>query len=188
LAREYKRLHVNCHYLGVELMPEYAKLARRHCDTVLELDIEAADDELFRTELVGDCWVFGDTLEHLRDPWHVLSRIRKSLPGDGCIVACIPNAQHWSVQARLNSGAFRYEQAGLLDRSHLRWFTRLTIVEMFHAAGFRIADGRSRVFDEPAREKVLPAIRMMAERSGADPQTAMNDAMPLQYVVRAVPV
>lgn len=187
LAREYKKINGACSYIGIDVVPEYTKLARRYCDTVLELDIESVDEKFLQDNLNCDCWVFGDALEHLRDPWLLLSRVRKIIPGEGNIVACIPNAQHWSVQARLNCGMFRYQISGLLDKTHLRWFTRTTIIEMFQTAGFRIVEGRPRIFDDPEREKVLPAIRLMAQCIGADPEVAVNDALPLQYVVRAVP-
>ena len=104
------------------------------------------------------------------------------------IVACIPNAQHWSVQVRLNSGAFRYEDAGLLDRTHIRWFTRITIGELFSSCGFRIVEGGGRVFEEPkGRDLVLMGIQALAEASGVDPEKAREDAIPFQWIVRAVP-
>jgi 2-polyprenyl-3-methyl-5-hydroxy-6-metoxy-1,4-benzoquinol methylase len=187
LAREYKKVNGNCYYVGVEIVPEYVKLAQRYCDKVLELDIENVDEVLLRGDLQCDCWVFGDVLEHLRDPWHLLGKIRQTISNNGSVVACIPNAQHWSVQTRLNSGALRYEEAGLLDKTHLRWFTRTTIIEMFQNAGFEIIQGTPRIFDKPERQKVLPAIRMMASLTGADPERAVQDAIPFQYVVRAIP-
>src|SRR5215470_13289467 len=148
MAREYKKLNAQCHYLGIEIDPGYAQLARRYCNTVLELDVESLDAAGV-AGLESDCWVFGDSLEHLRDPWALLHRVRAAMPADGHVIACIPNAQHWSVQARLSCGELRYEQAGLLDRTHLRWFTRITILEMFQQAGFKIVAGHSRVFNEP---------------------------------------
>jgi SAM-dependent methyltransferase len=187
LAREYKKINPDCFYIGVEIAAEYARLAQRYCDRVVELDIEAADEEFFKENAACDCWIFGDTLEHLRDPWLLLSRIRGVVPDSGCIVACIPNVQHWSVQARLSCGQFRYEESGLLDRTHLRWFTRTTIREMFEASGFRVVTGFPRTFEEPEREKVLPVIREMAKSMGFDPDKAVSDALPQQYVVRAVP-
>jgi len=187
LAREYKKTNGNCRYIGVDIVPEYVTLAQRHCDTAIGLDIEAADEGFFKEAASCDCWIFGDSLEHLRDPWLLLSKVRKVIPSTGCIVACIPNAQHWSVQARLNCGEFRYEALGLLDRTHLRWFTRMTIIEMFSGAGFNIAEGYPRIFDEPAREKILPGIRAMATSIGINADMAVNDAIPFQYVIRAVP-
>lgn len=187
LAREYKKVNSGCRYIGIEVMPEYAVLARRFCDAVHAMDIENLDEEVMRDRFPADCWVFGDTLEHLRDPWLVLARIRRVLPPDGCVVACIPNAQHWSVQARLNCGVLRYEESGLLDRTHLRWFTRVTIMEMFSNAGFRIDAGFPRAFAEPGQPGLQQAIKMMAQSIGADPDVAYRDALPIQYVVRAMP-
>ena len=188
LAREYKKLNPICRYLGVEVMPQYVPLAQRHCDEVYAVDIESLDEAAMRGLLPADCWVFGDTLEHLRDPWAVLGRIRRLLPTDGSVVACIPNAQHWSVQARLNCGALRYEAAGLLDRTHLRWFTRVTILEMFSNSGFRIDAGHPRGPAELEHPELALAIRAMAKSIGADPEQAYRDCLPIQYVVRAVPV
>src|SRR5665647_674801 len=95
LAREYKKINSNCRYIGVECVSEYAKLAERHCDSVIETDIESVDENFLRDTLACDCWIFGDALEHLMNPWLLLSRIRKIIPDNGSIVACIPNAQHW---------------------------------------------------------------------------------------------
>ena len=187
LAREFKKLVPDCDYVGVEIDPGYAEAARRHCDRVLALDIEAADDAFWAAHADRDCWIFGDTLEHLKDPWTVLRRIRKGIPASGHVVACIPNAQHWSLQARLCVGDLRYEASGLLDRTHLRWFTRRTIIEMFDQAGFRITEGLPRIFDEPQRDRFLPAIEQMARLLGADPKVAVEDALPLQYVVLGSP-
>lgn len=188
LAREYKKINPECRYLGVEIDPGYAKLARRYCDEVFLVNIEDAPEEFSFSSKDADCWIFGDSLEHLVDPWRVLAKVKQGLTAAGCVVACIPNAQHWSVQARLCCGEFRYEDAGLLDRTHLRWFTRLTIIEMFQSAGFRIAEGHPRIFEESNRGPFLEAIRRMAEISGADPDLAVSDAVPIQYVIKAVPV
>lgn len=187
LAREFKKIAPDCDYLGVEIDAGYAGLAKRYCDRSLVLDIEQADDAFWSENADRDCWIFGDTLEHLRDPWAVLGRIRRNIPAAGSVVACIPNAQHWSLQARLSAGDFRYAQEGLLDRTHLRWFTRQTIIEMFDQAGFAIAEGVPRIFDEPQRDRFLPAIEQLARQAGADPKIAVEDALALQYVVRAVP-
>lgn len=187
LAREYKKINHRCRYIGVEVMPQNIPLAARYCDSVLQMDIESAGESVLRESLPGDCWIFGDVLEHLRDPWTLLGRIRSFIAADGSIVACIPNAQHWTVQARLNCGEFVYEESGLLDKTHLRFFTRKTIMEMFQRTGFRIVEALPRVFEEPMRDRVMPVIRQMAASIGADPEMAAHDAMAFQYVVRAVP-
>ena len=106
---------------------------------------------------------------------------------DGCVVACIPNAQHWSVVLRLAVGEFVYEDAGLLDRTHLRWFSRKTIVRMFSEAGFDVELIVPRVFEEDGYDVYAPLIEDFAELAGLSPMEAKMDARPLQYVIRARP-
>ena len=186
LARAYVGINSQCRYTGIEIDPDFAAVAQDYCDEVVCGNIEHLADDEFLKFFPSDCWIFGDTLEHLRDPWLVIAKIAKNIPVGGHIIACIPNAQHWSLQARLNIGDFRYEATGLLDATHLRWFTRSTIIELFHNAGFRIEAGLPRIFPEPAREKYLPLIAEMAKISNTDPNLAVNDALPLQYVIKAV--
>ena len=188
LAREYRKVNPSCRYTGIEIDSEYAETARTWCTRVLVGNIEHMSDEEFASLLPATCWIFGDVLEHLYDPWTVLRRIRKSLPYDGSVVACIPNAQHWSIQFRLNSGEFRYEDAGLLDRTHIRWFTKTTIVELFRTTGFEIAEGGARVLHEPNRDQALDGIRALATAIGIDADEAATNATPFQWVVRATPV
>lgn len=188
LAREYKKFNPDVDYTGIEIDPDYADMARAHCDRVLDLNIEHASPDMLATELAADCWVFGDVLEHLRDPWKTLSNIRQSMSAGGSVVTCIPNAQHWSVQARLSIGDFRYADSGLLDRTHIRFFTRATMLEMLQDAGYRVEAAVARTFDEPQRDAFLPIIGAMAAAAGADAQTAINDAMAFQYVFRAVAI
>ncbi|SIT49621.1 Methyltransferase family protein [Paraburkholderia piptadeniae] len=189
LAREYRKLNPDVHYVGIEVVPEYAELARAHCDEVTVLDIETVDEARFRSDLAADCYVFADVLEHLRDPWDVLRKIHAALTANngGYVVACIPNMQHWSIQARLSYGDLRYADMGLLDRTHLRWFTLQTMIEMFAQTGYQVEDGARRIFHEPQRETFLPVIKAMAAAAGGDGEAAVRDALPLQYVIKAVP-
>lgn len=187
LAREFKKVSPSCHYIGVEIDPHYTELAKRYCDETHCLNIEQVDSGFWAQHRDRDCWIFGDTLEHLTDPWKVLASIRSVIPANGSVVVCIPNAQHWSILVKLSVGDFRYKDRGLLDRTHLRWFTRQTMIEMFQQAGFKLDRGLPRVFSEPMRDKFLPAIEQLARLAGADPATAVRDALPQQFVMRAVP-
>lgn len=187
LAREFKKISPSCNYLGIEIDSDYAALAQRYCDSTMVINIEDADDEFFEENSYRDCWIFGDTLEHFKDPWKILKKIRNVIPSHGSIVSCIPNAQHWSLQMRLNIGDFRYEDHGLLDRTHLRWFTRTTMLEMFEQTGFTVTGGLSRIFHEPQRDAYLPIIGEMAKLSGSNPEVAIADCIPFQYVIKAIP-
>ena len=93
LAREFKRINPACHYLGIDIDEEYARLANRHCDQTTALNVDEVGADFFKQHQTRDCWIFGDTLEHLRSPWKVLRGIRDVIPVHGCVLACIPNAQ-----------------------------------------------------------------------------------------------
>jgi len=188
LAKAYKVKNPGCEYIGIEVEPSYAEEAREFCDTCIVGNIEDFESDFWKAHGDVDCWIFGDVLEHLKDPWSTLAHIREVIPREACVVACVPNAQHWSIQVRLSVGDFRYEDSGLLDRTHLRWFTRQTLVELFQQTGFQITEGRPRVLKETHREKFIPLIGQLAKEAGADPDIAMKDAVPFQFVIKASPV
>jgi 2-polyprenyl-3-methyl-5-hydroxy-6-metoxy-1,4-benzoquinol methylase len=86
-----------------------------------------------------DCIVFADVLEHLRDPWETLSRYIKWLKPGGVVVASIPNVRNMALLYNLIvRGRWEYQESGILDRTHLRFFTRIEIGKMFENAGLKI--------------------------------------------------
>ena len=85
-----------------------------------------------------DAILFIDALEHFRDPWEVLARCRSSLSERGAVLAFIPNIGHLKARLSLLSGSFRYTATGLMDRTHLRFFDRKSVRELFTASGYRI--------------------------------------------------
>lgn len=171
--------------VGIEVDAALAALARTRLPRVLAADVERLDDAMLAALAPVDAWVFGDVLEHLVDPWALLARIRATLAPSGAVAACIPNMQHWSVTVRLVTGELHYEAAGLLDRTHLRWFTRATIDAMFRGAGYDVVRWGRRVYDAPMRDRALAAIGNMAAVVGADPDAARSDADVFQWLVLA---
>lgn len=85
-----------------------------------------------------DYIIFGDVLEHLRHPEEVVQMCRNMLNENGSIIASIPNVMHISVIEQLIDGRFRYSDAGLLDRTHIHFFTYREIMELFLHAGYTI--------------------------------------------------
>lgn len=85
-----------------------------------------------------DAILFLDSLEHFRDPWKLLEDCRTNLSERGCVVAFIPNVAHLSARLQHARGSFRYTTTGLMDRTHLRFFDRATVRELFEATGYRI--------------------------------------------------
>jgi hypothetical protein len=187
LARMVKDRNPACHYGALGIEPERAALAKGACDVVLNHDVDRLGDEFFRAYADVDCWVLDQALERLKHPELLLGRIRKTIAAGGSIVAIIPNAQHWSVQARLCLGDFRYATAGLMHTAHLRWFTRGTIFELFQKAGFKVVHGLPVIHAKLDNPAIAAALRQLAASVGADPELALEDAQAAAYIVRAVP-
>lgn len=187
LAKVHRAAHPDCEVYGIDIDADYAAAAAEHCNRALAGDIETMDAALFDSLFPSDCWVFGDCLEHLRDPWAVLRRVRAKIDPQGCLLACIPNAQHWSVQWRLVTGLFQYEDQGLLDRTHVRWFTRHTMFELFADTGWHVEQAISRTMHFPQDQGGLAGVRAFAQAIGIDPERAVADATPMQYIFKLVP-
>jgi SAM-dependent methyltransferase len=121
--------------VGVEPDPTRAARARaRGFDVHAELLTEA----LVRRLGLFDVVMFADVLEHLPDPLALLRVATTVLVPGGGIVASVPNVAHWSVRTDLLRGRFQYRETGIMDATHLRWFTHDGIALLFKAAGFRI--------------------------------------------------
>lgn len=121
---------------GVEPDPSVAARAAAHYDRVLTgsfPEVLAGDDTQF------DCIVFNDVLEHLVDPWEALRRGVERLAPGGRVLASIPNVRFVrTVVDLVVRGDWRYADSGVLDRTHLRFFTRRTAVSMFRGAGLDV--------------------------------------------------
>ncbi len=87
-----------------------------------------------------DVIVFGDVLEHIVDPSEVLNQCHSLLVEGGVIVASIPNVSHIAIRAMLLDARWEYGDLGILDRTHLRFFTRQTILELFHDSLYSVID------------------------------------------------
>jgi len=86
-----------------------------------------------------DCITFNDTIEHFPDPWDALYRARTLLEPGGEVVASIPNVRHYSVIRPLFfNGRWTYRDAGIMDRTHLRFFTRRSAIDLFEQAGYQV--------------------------------------------------
>lgn len=125
--------------VGVEPDPTAATEARKHFDHVHEGGYPHAVPEGEQFDVV----TFVDVLEHLADPWSALRDAGPHLNPGGVIVASIPNVRYWFVVADLAlRGRWTYRDSGVLDRTHLRFFTRSSIEDLFTESGFVIDDMR----------------------------------------------
>jgi 2-polyprenyl-3-methyl-5-hydroxy-6-metoxy-1,4-benzoquinol methylase len=134
LGRALKAQRPGVEVRGVEPVASVAERARAVLDDVLT---GGAEDEPPASWPKPDCVIFADVLEHLVDPWTALSRWRERLRPGGSVVASVPNVAHHSVVRGLIAGRFDYADAGILDRTHLRFFTRASIIDLFERAGLK---------------------------------------------------
>ena len=126
-------------YVGVEIDEGAAEKARSCLDRVICGDIEnMAPDDADLPKETFDLVICNDVLEHLYDPWKVLNFLRDRLKTGGRIIASIPNVQNLSVVLNLIGGNWTYTPFGLLDATHIRFFTLPEIQRMFECGGFRI--------------------------------------------------
>jgi 2-polyprenyl-3-methyl-5-hydroxy-6-metoxy-1,4-benzoquinol methylase len=121
---------------GIEVEPAPATRATAWYDNVITgefpADLPADVREL-------DCAVFNDVLEHLIDPWAALRALHNHLADDAVIVASIPNLRYLPVLYKLLvNGTFTYTPTGVLDQTHLRFFTKKSIVELFESTGYSV--------------------------------------------------
>jgi 2-polyprenyl-3-methyl-5-hydroxy-6-metoxy-1,4-benzoquinol methylase len=122
---------------GIELTPDAAKTAQTRLTEVLTGDIQELS--LKKYERSFDCIICADVIEHLADPWQTLRKLSPVLTSHGFIIASIPNVKYWPVMLNLIfHDQWRYVESGVLDMTHLRFFTKTTIIEMFQNTGYSI--------------------------------------------------
>jgi O-antigen biosynthesis protein len=125
----------NC-IVGVELDPQAAREAEHWCERVIVGDIETTALPLDPASF--DVILCGDVVEHLRDPAGVLARLRPFLKPGGSLILSTPNIANWAMRLSLLAGRWRYTDRGFLDRTHVHFFTRATLVEAVERAGYRV--------------------------------------------------
>lgn len=168
--------------IGVEMDPVAAEAAGRVLDRVHRGDIET----LVLPYPAGsfDAIITADILEHLRDPWGLLTRLSPLLSPEGRLIACLPNVRHWSVVRGLLEGEWTYLPAGILDRTHLRFFTRRSGQALIESAGLCV------IRTEPIRSAGPPDLATLVEACRGlllDASTLVDEASVAQYLYLAAP-
>jgi 2-polyprenyl-3-methyl-5-hydroxy-6-metoxy-1,4-benzoquinol methylase len=126
-----------CRVTGLEINPKAAEKARQVLDEVIVADVEQS--ETFRDlKQRYDVILFLDILEHCRFPEKVLQGARNVLASNGSVIASIPNIANWSIRMSLLLGRFDYEPMGIMDETHLKFYTIKTARQLFDVAGYKI--------------------------------------------------
>lgn len=187
LAAAYRRVNPDVDYRGVEMHGAAADIARARLDHVTVGDLEklgAADIGVEPGTL--DAVLYGDVLEHLVDPWAALKKHVEWLSPGGQVLACIPNVQHWSLVAPLLTGKWEYQDQGLLDRTHLRFFSLETMRDLFQSAGLTVDLAQGRGNTSPQHAQVVKLLGPMLGALKLDPKAYAQRSQPIQYIIRGM--
>ncbi len=168
-----------CDVTGLEYSPVLAAEARKRLTRVFEGDIEQLVADGFDPGGPFDCVIMADVLEHLRDPWRVVQWAADQIGDGGSMVISVPNVRHlrliWAVVLRRS---WPYQDSGIFDRTHLRWFAHENLAQLLNHTDFQITElRRSYMIDKwPTRkDRFAPLLRdfgtlqfiFRAERLGA---------------------
>ena len=125
--------------IGIEINGEVAQSGKSYYHQLIVGDVEKVNLPVHQEHF--DCILYGDVLEHLVDPWRVLKEHHAFLKKGGAIICSIPNIRHYRVLKKLIlRGKWEYVGDGVLDRTHLRFFTLDSIQRMFDEAGFEVKE------------------------------------------------
>lgn len=177
-----------CVVTGIEINEQAASIAEQYCERVIVCDLDITRLLDILPKQTFDVAVFGDVLEHLRDPWRILQETKELLLPQGYVVASIPNIAHGAIRLSLLQGKFEYQEIGILDNTHLRFFTRKTVEELFEKSGYL-----SEIVDRthlPVLENspLIPSLELnhLDNKLVEEIQNA-RETDTLQFIVRAFP-
>lgn len=147
--------------IGIEIDPTTAADAAARLDEVI---VGRYPDDL-PVDARFDCIVFNDVLEHMADPWSALEATVVHLHPGGTVVASIPNVRNVEVVYPLvTRGTWRYHDQGLLDRTHLRFFTKSSMRDLFEDSGFVVIQQIPLRTHGATRSRIARAVHLLGRR------------------------
>jgi 2-polyprenyl-3-methyl-5-hydroxy-6-metoxy-1,4-benzoquinol methylase len=129
-----------CSVVGMEIESSIVEPALEWLERAVIGDLE---DPSIWSELDGESFdviLFGDVLEHLKDPLPALREAAQHLAPAGVVIISVPNISHADVKVALIKGTFPYSESGLLDRTHISFFTKESLVELIREAGLAVVE------------------------------------------------
>lgn len=168
---------------GIELENNIVEIAQHYIPTIICGNIEHM--ALPYEENFFDYIIFADVLEHLIDPYSILAKVKKYLKPFGCILASIPNVMHYTVILDLLKGYFTYQDSGILDRTHMRFFTLNEVNRMFIQCGYKISALEASLYELPLSSADKLLFDELVKLPGIAPEDTFHD---YQYLVKATPV
>jgi SAM-dependent methyltransferase len=169
---------------GIERDPAAAEIAKTRLDEVIVCDLDTDFPNIEASTI--DCVIFGDVLEHLYDPESMLQRARRCLTPAGLALICVPNIGHFSVIKALLRADLMYQPSGILDATHIRFFSHATFVKMLLDVGF--VPDLVETIGSGGTEHVIPAATPLLDYVRVPPARALQSMDAYQYVFAARPL
>ncbi len=177
--------HKNCKITGIEIDANMASVAKKRCNDVIEGDIQSMDiKKELGEEAIFDVVLMADVLEHLADPGSVLQKIRPFLKEKGLLLVSVPNIAHSAIIFELLQGKFPYRKEGLLDYTHLRFFTKESLINMLESKGFWVTSIERTII--PAENTEFRCDISLFPRETVQFIKNLPDSDTYQFITRAV--
>ncbi len=177
--------NLGCRVDCVEVCPEMAEEAKKYSDRMLIADLEKVSlEEEFGTK-VFDFVILADVLEHVREDKRLLTSCAKVLKESGKCLVSVPNIAHASIFGELFAGRFEYSDEGLLDKTHVRFYTRRSIQRKLIEAGFDIRQIEAviRLPEETEFRNSLSSLPIEVQRAILD----LEDSLTYQFIIECTP-
>lgn len=182
------REQLGCDVVGIEIDPARAEKARTYCREVHVANLDADDLGNFLKEEKFDVVVCADVLEHLRHPEALLLRLKDFLKPDGYLVTSIPNITHAAIVYEMIHGRFEYQTEGLLDSTHIKFFSCASAVSTIENAGYWIAELQKACSLPQHTEFKTRPVSAEDEQILAAIRSRNPDANTYQFVIKAHPL
>lgn len=171
---------------GIESSAEAVTVARARVSEVIQADLQQLDE--VKRSLGNrrfDVIIFADVLEHLAWPIGVLRGYLDLLHDGGSVIVSLPNVGLWSVRLNLLLGRFRYDETGVLDRTHLRFFTRRTAREMIEQAGLKVV---RRTYNPGVVRPFVPLAKKLlgGGAESHDPSALLLESRPYKLYLKTI--
>lgn len=163
-----------CEVWGIEMHAPAAAAARERLDHVIEGDALGAEVEL--ADQTFDAVIMADVLEHVPDTEAMLALTRRILVPDGRLILSLPNVRHWSVLRMLLGGEWRYADSGILDRTHMRFFTMRGAVRTLKEAGFTVEHAAGTNVTSPPPEGFIEGLEAVMDGLSMDTRNLATEA------------
>lgn len=138
LGQKYKQDNPDTDWHGIDVFEPALKHAKTVLNQAWKMDVNQLVPNKTMKKEAYDALIYGDVIEHLIQPQESMLAHLALLKEGGYVIACIPNVQHWSVMQQVLGGDWEYQEQGIMDETHLRFFTRKSFTNLLQGLGLEV--------------------------------------------------